>query len=172
MNTFKNHRKPPIICAIGEKFRQAFKMGKAIRPHELEHAFAVLIDGRNFAQYKLMMFLTGNAPGYKMYSANVCERCGITEKNYKLARKALVERGWLSFEPTKKVTVNYDKIYSDYEKYIEENQMENFIEDEAQPEQMPEIIDSTMDADETNEEDFSWLEDGINEAYFSANNIL
>lgn len=114
-----NLQQAPEIKANGDKFKPnsiSLKMGKAIRPHELEEAFAVLLGDRDFAMYKIMMFLTGNAEGFKVAEKTIIERCHISESGYKTARKKLVDKGWITLVPAKQIIVNYENIYIQYKK--------------------------------------------------------
>lgn len=88
--------------------------------HELEAAFACCLGAKDFAMYKVMMFLTGNAPEkFRVSEKIIMERCNISESGYKHARKKLVEMGWIEHKPSQYIQVNFDKIYSDYEDYKE-----------------------------------------------------
>ena len=93
-------------------------MGKAMRMHELEAAFACCLGQKDFAMYKVMMFLTGNAAEkFRVSEKVIMERCNISESGYKNARKKLAEMGWITHEPSQYIQVNFDKIYSDYDDY-------------------------------------------------------
>ena len=105
-----NYQQAPIIKNIGDKFQKDNGMGRAIRNHSLEEAIARGLGERDFAAYKVMMFLTGNAEGFAVAEKTICERCNISELAYKKARKKLVEMGWIIHEPSKSITVNYNEI--------------------------------------------------------------
>lgn len=93
-------------------------MGKAMRMHELEAAFACCLGQKDFAMYKVMMFLTGNAAEkFRVSEEVILKRCNISESGYKRARKKLVEMGWITHQPSQYIQVNFDKIYSDYDDY-------------------------------------------------------
>lgn len=113
----KNHvEQAPKIKVSGEKFLKEQTWGRAIRPHELETIFFNLIDSKNVAQLKLMLFLTGNAEGYKLIKEATIARLGVTVNPYYNARRALAEKGWISVEvkgDSTYIVVNYDKIYKD-----------------------------------------------------------
>lgn len=114
-----NMQQAPEIKANGNKMSSQeipLRWGKAIRPHELETAFAVCLGDRDFAMYKIMMFLTGNAEGFRVAEKTIIERCNISESGYKNARKKLVEKGWLTLVPGKEIIINYEKIYEEYRK--------------------------------------------------------
>lgn len=115
-----NYKRAPRLVSSGEKFREDFTMGKAIMPHELVMACSICIDNRDFAAYKLMMFLCTNADGFGLATETICKRCGISKPTYIDARKKLIEKGWISFNPRKSIVVHYDKIYSDYEAKLAE----------------------------------------------------
>lgn len=110
------YQQAPVIKNIGDKFQKDNGMGKAIRNHSLEEAIACGLGERDFAAYKVMMFLTGNAEGFAVAEKTICERCNIGETAYKKARKKLAEMGWIIHEQGKTIAVNYNKImgYSEY----------------------------------------------------------
>ena len=107
----------PILKSKGEKNRDS-KWGKAIRTHELESIIFNGLSGKQGAQLKLMMFLTGNADNgsFAVAEATVQSRCGMSENTYKMARKSLVEKGWIIHNPSQngvqgQIIVDYDAIY-------------------------------------------------------------
>ena len=107
----------PILKSKGEKNRDS-KWGKAIRTHELESIIFNGLSGKQGAQLKLMMFLTGNADNgsFAVAEATVQSRCGMSENTYKMARKSLVEKGWIIHNPSQNgvqgsIIVDYDAIY-------------------------------------------------------------
>lgn len=111
-------QKAPVLTHNGLKDRNIMGWGFAKRPHELETAFAQLLAGKEFAMYKIMMFLSGNAPNkFKVAEKTIMERCNISESGYKKARKKLVDMGWISHAPSQYIQVNFNKIYSDYDNY-------------------------------------------------------
>ena len=86
--------------------------------HELEAAFACCLGAKDFAMYKVMMFLSGNAPEkFRVSEKTIMDRCKISESGYKHARQKLVEMGWITHKPSQYIQVNFDKIYSDYDDY-------------------------------------------------------
>ena len=112
----------PKIKSIGEKNpdilnKDRIAWGNAIRPHELETIFANCLDSRAFAQYKVMMFLTGCAEErFDVSLKNVINRCGLSKDAYYKARTALINKGWLSMEESDNkvyIIIHYDKIYQD-----------------------------------------------------------
>lgn len=112
----------PKIRSVGEKNpdildKDRVAWGIAIRPHELETIFANCLDSRAFAQYKVMMFLTGCAEEkFDVSLKNVMNRCGLSKDAYYKARTALINKGWLSMEESNNkvyITIHYNKIYQD-----------------------------------------------------------
>ena len=112
----------PKIKSKGEKSPAYLKEGRsawgsAIRPHELETIFANCLGAKAFSQYKIMMFLTGNAEEkFDVSLKNVELRCGMSKDTYYKARKLLIERGWLSIEEEgdkSYIIIHYDKIYKE-----------------------------------------------------------
>ena len=61
-----------------------------------------------------MLFLTGNAKGFRISERTILERCNISESGYKKARKKLAERQWIFHKPGEYIQVNFNKIFSDY----------------------------------------------------------
>ena len=99
-----------------------------MRPHDLETILFNLIDSRNVVQLKVMLFLTGNAEGYSLVQEATLKRLGISKDPYYRARKALIDRGWLSMEEDGDkvyIIVNYNKIYQEGKKFLEEGTCEN-----------------------------------------------
>lgn len=112
----------PRIKNNGEKKLKNLKNGFAMRPHDLETILFNLIDTKNVVQLKVMLFVTGNAEGFKLVQEATLKRLGISKDPYYKARRALVERGWLSIEEEEDKTyivVNYDKIYNDGKEFLE-----------------------------------------------------
>ena len=107
-----NLQQAPEIKSNGAKNRDTKKWGKAIRTHELEYAIMSGLGERDFVPMKIMLFLTGNAEGFRVAEKTIMERCNISESSYKNARKKLVGMGWITHIPGASITVNYDKIYA------------------------------------------------------------
>ncbi len=63
---------------------------------------------------KIMLFLTGNAEGFRVSERTICHRCNISESGYKKARKKLVEKQWIFHKAGGYIQVNFNKIYSDF----------------------------------------------------------
>ena len=117
-----NTDQAPKIRSIGKKSpdilnKNRTPWGSAVRPHELETIFANCLDSRAFAQYKVMMFLTGCAEEkFDVSLKNVMNRCGLSKDAYYKARTALINKGWLSMEEAGDkvyITIHYNKIYQD-----------------------------------------------------------
>ena len=105
-----NLQQAPAIKYQGEKLRDSKGLGKAIRTHELEMAIMCGLGERDMAMLKIMLFLTGNAEGFKVAEKTITERCNISESGYKTARKKLEAKGWITCT-NGLITVNYDAIY-------------------------------------------------------------
>ena len=115
-----NYNQAPKILAEGTRFRG--ETGKAIRSHDLETAIMNGLGDRDIAMMKVMFFLTGQAQDGQSFGVaekTICERCNISERGYKSARKKLVEKGWIKHEEGK-ITILYDNIYN-YKQGITEN---------------------------------------------------
>jgi hypothetical protein len=68
--------------------------------------------GNASAQLRIMLVLIGTKPEtFNISDKWICERTGLLHPSYINARKALVNRGWLSHDPAKGITVNFDVIY-------------------------------------------------------------
>ena len=107
----------PILRANGEKNRDK-KWGMAMRTNHLESIIFNGLTGKEGAQLKLILFLTGNADNgsFAVAEATVLSRCGMSESTYKNARKALIEKGWIIHKPSQngqqgEIIVDYDAIY-------------------------------------------------------------
>lgn len=108
-----NLQQAPAIKYNGDKNKtsqEAKNWGKAIRTHELETKIMCGLGGRDMVPLKVMLFLTGNAEGFRVAEKTICERCNIsTHKAYIDARQKLREMGWISYGDGF-ITVNYDVI--------------------------------------------------------------
>ena len=109
-----NLQQAPQIKYNGEKYKDSKGWGKAIRPHELESAIFCGLGERDYVACKIMLFLTGNAEGFRVAEKTIIDRCNISESAYKNARKKLVTMGWITHNPGESITVNYNKIYEGY----------------------------------------------------------
>lgn len=105
-----NNSQAPELKYNGDKMKDNKGWGKAIRTHELESAIMNGLGARDMAMLKIMLFLTGNAEGFRIAEKTICERCNISETGYKEARKKLVEKGWITHEAGGHIIVNYNTI--------------------------------------------------------------
>lgn len=106
-----NYNQAPSIKYIGNKLSDKKKWGYAKRSHELESAIMCGLGERDMAMLKIMLFLTGNAEGFQVAEATICERCNISATGYKNARKKLVAMGWLRMNAKDNtIEVDYDAI--------------------------------------------------------------
>ena len=106
----------PKIIYSGEKLQSPYGWGKAIRTHELEAAINCCLGQKDMAMLKIMYFLTGNAEGFAVSEKTILERCNISESGYKNARKKLIEKDWIFHKQGEYIQVNFNKIFSDYNK--------------------------------------------------------
>ena len=104
----------PEIRHNGKKDQSPHGWGRAIRTHELETAIFCCLGQKDYAMAKIMLFLTGNAEGFRVSARTICNRCNISESGYKKARKKLAERQWIFHKAGEYIQVNFNKIYSDY----------------------------------------------------------
>lgn len=144
-----NFNQAPILKSKGQKSRNS-KWGFAQRDHELESIIFNGLTGKQGAQIKLILFLTGNSDkgNFAVPEATVMSRCGMSETTYKSARKKLVEKGWIIHEPSKNghqgaIVVDYDAIYKSAATVID-NTPENDIEN------TPSNSDNTSSGDNDN----------------------
>lgn len=117
----------PKIKSIGKKDPSYLNIerkawGKAIRPHELEAIIANCLDPKAIVQYKIMLFLTGNAEEkFDISLETITSRCNISKDAYYKNRTALIQKGWLSLEEVEGksyIIIHYDKIYQDGAKFV------------------------------------------------------
>ena len=66
--------------------------------------------GNSSAQLRIMMVLIGTKEGFKVSEQWMLDRTGLQHASYINARRALVNRGWLSLDAASSITVNYDVI--------------------------------------------------------------
>lgn len=108
-----NLNQAPEIKFNGEKFKETPELkGKAIYSHLFMNALMNGLGERDCAALKIMLFLCGNAQGFKVAEKTICERCNISETGYRKARNKLVDLGWISYTPYKEIIVNYNTIYN------------------------------------------------------------
>ena len=113
-----NYEQAPLLLSKGEKDKKGLF---AYRPHELESAICCCLGSRDIVALKTMLFFTGNSNegDFRVSQKTIYERMNISEKPYYQARKKLQSMGWIHYDEAQKVIyVNYDKIYSDYKKYL------------------------------------------------------
>lgn len=67
--------------------------------------------GNASAQLRIMLVLAGTKPGFQISDKWICERTGLLHPSYINARKALVSKGWLTHDPSRGITVNFNNIY-------------------------------------------------------------
>lgn len=74
-------------------------------------------------QLKLMLYLMGNKPGvWSCSEADVLRRTGISNAgNLSKVKKALRERGWITYEEGKHITVLFDNMYEQMRQGCSEN---------------------------------------------------
>lgn len=120
------HSQAPELKYNGDKMKDNKGWGKAIRTHELEAAIMNGLGPRDMGMLKVMLFLTGNAEGFKIAEKTICERCNISETGYKDIRKKLVDKGWITHAPGGHIIVNYNVIL--YGKGSTENTSEGYSE--------------------------------------------
>lgn len=106
-----NYNQAPSIKYIGNKLSDEKKWGYAKRSHELETAIMCGLGERDMAMLKIMLFLTGNAEGFQVAEATICERCNISSTGYKKARKKLADMGWIHINAKDNtIEIDYDAI--------------------------------------------------------------
>lgn len=144
-----DYNQAPILRSKGIKNRND-KWGMAIRTNDLESIIFNGLTGKEGAQLKLILFLTGNSDkgGFAVPEATVMSRCGMAETTYKNARKRLVEKGWIIHIPSGNgkqgsIIVDYDAIYKSAEN-TETPSSDNIEKSKDNSEQLPEgLIDNT-----------------------------
>lgn len=69
--------------------------------------------GNSSAQLRIMIVLLGTKPdAFSVSDKWICDRTGLLHPSYITARKALINRGWLTLNPGKELIVNIDAIYN------------------------------------------------------------
>lgn len=66
--------------------------------------------GNSSAQLRIMLVLIGTKPDFLVSEKWILERTGLSHGSYINARKALVEKGWITHIPNKEIVVNFNKI--------------------------------------------------------------
>lgn len=67
--------------------------------------------GNSSAQLKIMNTLVGTKEGFHISEKWMLDRTGLAHSSYIEARKKLIEKGWLSLDAYKTITVNFDEIH-------------------------------------------------------------
>ncbi len=131
--------KAKILDAVGEKYqeRQEF-VGKTIRTHNFEIALNHMLGNKDFAKYKVMMFLSGNmawrdrkqgTKPFKVVKKTVCARCNITERSYKDIMQDLEARGWID-RTDDFCVVRYDNFFAEWDEYLAKEMNSDFAGEE------------------------------------------
>lgn len=78
--------------------------------------------GKAYSQFRLMLYLMGNAPGWGCSESNVLKRTGISNPgNLSKIKKALKERGWIDYKEGEYIKVLFDNIYDQMQQGCSEN---------------------------------------------------
>ena len=84
-------------------------------PQELMTAVMTGITGNCLNQLKLMVLLLGTKEGFALSEEFVLQKLRISQQAYLKARKALIEKSWLTLEKNPhKLIVNINQIWEDY----------------------------------------------------------
>lgn len=84
-------------------------------PQELMTAVMSGITGNCLNQLKLMILLLGTKEGFALSEDFVLKKLRITQQAYLKARKALVEKHWISIQKKPhQIIVHIDQIWEDY----------------------------------------------------------
>lgn len=114
------YEQAPLLLARGEKQRNKKEIF-AQRPHELESAICCCLGNRDIVALKVMLYFTGNSNSgeFRVSQKGIYNRMNISEKPYYRARKKLESMKWIEYKEDENVIyINYNKIYSDYENYL------------------------------------------------------
>ena len=115
-----NYEQAPLLLARGEKQRNKKEIF-AYRPHELEAAICCCLGSRDIVALKVMLYYTGNSNSgeFRVSKKAIYNRMNISEKPYYNARKKLESMKWIEYKEDENIIyINYDNIYSDYDKYL------------------------------------------------------
>ena len=105
-----NYQKAPTLRFNGEKAQGETKQTYQIPQQLADIVFKEL--GNSSAQLRIMMVLIGTKPdSFNIAEKWILERTGLQHASYINARKALVQRGWLSLDAAQAITINFDVIY-------------------------------------------------------------
>lgn len=66
--------------------------------------------GNSSAQLRVMIVLIGTKTGFAVTEKWLMDRTGLNSSSYYRAKSALIERGWLTYEPNQKIIINYNNI--------------------------------------------------------------
>lgn len=123
-----NYLQAPTLIHKGKKLK-----GNTIYwqlPQDLMAYVFNELDTKSGAQIKLMCLLLGTA-GNGSFSVSekfVTDTCNISEQGYKTARKALVNRGWITHDTkNQKIIVNIDMMYKAIEEKAKEEKEKNNV---------------------------------------------
>lgn len=102
--------KAPILVFNGAKTQDNQKTNQEYRipQHLADIVFNEL--GNASAQLRLMIVLIGTKEGFGVSEDWILQRTGLLHSSYINARKALVERGWLTCG-NGKIIIEFDRIY-------------------------------------------------------------
>ena len=163
----ESYSQAPMLKHNGKKDQSPHNWGKAIRTHDLEAAIFRCLGNQDYAMAKIMLFLTGNAEGFRIAEKTILERCNISESGYKGARKKLIAKGWITHKPSDFIQVNYSKIFSDYKN------LRLGYTDETEEKASVKPLDKPAIPFSTNETGFSERETGFSEqTYNNINNNI
>lgn len=124
----KNTYQAPAIDNSGKGYRpKGWKnYGNAIIDGYLLQKIGEVCGEKHFSAYKLLIFLISNADGFRATEKTVCERCRLSTRGYRKARKFLKENNFiLVYNGT--IEVNYRAIYE----FVDEQEIEEMATIEA-----------------------------------------
>ena len=75
--------------------------------------------GDSSAQLRIMMVLCGTKEEFFISGKWITKRTGLSQQSYSTALKKLVARGWVSHRSYSTIRVNFDKIYEDGRKMVD-----------------------------------------------------
>lgn len=81
--------------------------------------------GNASAQLRIMLVLLGTKEGFKISEKWILDRTGLLHASYIKARQALVNRGWITHEESKGITVNINAIYNRGNTTIPQEEIKN-----------------------------------------------
>lgn len=105
-----NTRQAPVLMFSGEKAQNV------PNTYQIPQNLADIIFkklGNSSAQLRVMLVLIGTKEGWSVSEKWILDRTGLQHASYLSARKALSDRGWITLEPSKSITVNFDVIYAE-----------------------------------------------------------